>query len=166
MQSYNWNQFTRRVTIKAPPQAIYDAWTSSEGIESWFLRKASFTSSSGILREGKDPIQEGDHYEWLWFGYDDTVVERNRIMKANGVDSLQFGFSGGCIVSVHIRSQQGENICELVQQMTPPDEKDKQFFFIECGRVWTFYLANLKSVLEGGLDLRNRNVEIQDVLNA
>jgi uncharacterized protein YndB with AHSA1/START domain len=166
MQPYNWNQFTRRVTIKAPAQVIYDAWANSEGIESWFLRKAAFTSPSNILRESTDPIQEGDHYEWLWFGYDDTVAETNEIMKANGRDFLQFGFSGGCIVSVYIKSEQGENICELVQQMTPPDEKEKQFFYIECGRGWTFYLANLKSVLEGGLDLRNRNVEIQDVINA
>lgn len=30
----------------------------------------------------------------------------------------------------------------------------------------TFYLANLKSVLEGGLDLRNKNVNIPNVISA
>jgi hypothetical protein len=31
---------------------------------------------------------------------------------------------------------------------------------------WTFYLANLKSVLEGGLDLRNKNARLQRLVNA
>jgi hypothetical protein len=43
---------------------------------------------------------------------------------------------------------------------------EQQYFFIECGLGWTFYLANLKSILEGGLDLRNKNPEIQKMINA
>ena len=31
---------------------------------------------------------------------------------------------------------------------------------------WIFYLANLKSVLEGGLDLRNKRMEITNVITA
>lgn len=30
---------------------------------------------------------------------------------------------------------------------------------------WTFYLANLKSILEGGIDLRNRNPDAGEMLN-
>jgi hypothetical protein len=31
---------------------------------------------------------------------------------------------------------------------------------------WIFYMINLKSVLEGGLDMRNRKVELKNVLTA
>ena len=35
-----------------------------------------------------------------------------------------------------------------------------------CLEGWTFYLTNLKSVIEGGLDLRNKNLDIKGVINA
>lgn len=30
---------------------------------------------------------------------------------------------------------------------------------------WTFYLTNLKSILEGGFNLRNKNNKLGDVVN-
>ena len=38
--------------------------------------------------------------------------------------------------------------------------------YVDCSYGWTFFLANLKSVLEGGIDLRNRNVDIKNVVNS
>ena len=46
------------------------------------------------------------------------------------------------------------------------DVSEQRYFYIECGKGWTFYLANLKAVLQGGVDLRNKNVLIQKVVNA
>jgi hypothetical protein len=46
------------------------------------------------------------------------------------------------------------------------DETEQQYFYMECDKGWTFYLTNLKSVLEGGLDMRNKNLNIQQVINA
>jgi hypothetical protein len=79
---------------------------------------------------------------------------------------LQFGFSRGCIVTVSIKQENGETICELVQDMPMDDETEQQYFYIECGRGWTFYMSNLKSILEGGLDLRNKNADLKQVINA
>ncbi|PWT99221.1 MAG: hypothetical protein C5B52_10915 [Bacteroidetes bacterium] len=166
MQPYNWNQFVLRVPVNANTKSIYDAWTTTEGIESWFLRKAVYTSPANRVRSELEPVQPGDKYVWLWHGYDDTFAEKGKIIACNEEDFFQFEFSGGCIVTVNVKSEQGENICELVQDMTPPDEKDKQFFFIECQKGWTFYLTNLKSVLETGYDLRNKNVDIPKVVTA
>ena len=45
-----------------------------------------------------------------------------------------------------------------------PDEKLR--LYIGCGEGWTFYLANLKSMLEGGIDLRNKNDKIKGVINS
>ena len=111
-------------------------------------------------------MQAGDNYKWLWFGYGDEAIEANSILSANGWDQLSFVFSGGCIVTVSLKQEQGETICELVQQMPMEDVKEQQHFFIECGNGWIFYLANLKSVLEGGLDLRNKNEELKKVISA
>ncbi len=156
--SYNWKQFIKRIPIKAPPKAIYDAWATQQGLESWFLRLAQFTKADGTIRPKNIHIGAGDKYKWRWFGYDDTATEEQTILAANGWDHLQFGFSGGCIVTV--------SICELVQDMPMEDESEQQHFYIECGKGWTFYMANLKSVLEGGLDLRNKNAALKQVINA
>jgi len=164
--AYNWKQFTRRIPVKAPPKTIYDAWTTQQGLESWFLRLAQFSKTDGTQRSKNSHIENGDRYKWLWYGYDDSAAEEREILAANGWDQLQFSFSGGCLVTVSIKQEDGETICELVQQMPMEDEGEQQHFFIECGGGWGFYMANLKSVLEGGIDLRNKNSNLKQVINA
>jgi uncharacterized protein YndB with AHSA1/START domain len=166
MENYNWNQFTKRITIHASPQSIYDAWSSQQGLESWFLRLAEFRSAKGDLKNKTATVEKGDQYKWLWHGYDDDAVEEKEILFANGKDELHFSFSGGCIVAVSVKQENGETVCELTQTMPMKDEKDQRHFYIECGKGWTFYLANLKSILEGGIDLRNKNINISNVVNA
>src|SRR5688572_15397603 len=94
--SNKWSSFTLRVTIKADPQKIYDAWTTQAGLERWFLRKAEFAKPDGKVRDRNSPIEKGDVYEWLWFGYGDDAVERREVVEANGKNLVRFIFSGGC----------------------------------------------------------------------
>jgi uncharacterized protein YndB with AHSA1/START domain len=164
--AYDWKKFTKRITINAPAKSIYDAWTTQQGLESWFLRLAQFTKNDGSIRPKNSYIEKGDKYKWLWYGYDDSVAEEKEVLDINGWDKLQFSFSGGCIVTVTIKHQGGEIICELIQQMPMADEAEQQYFYIECGKGWSFYMTNLKSILEGGPDLRNKNLAIKEVINA
>ena len=55
---------------------------------------------------------------------------------------------------------------ELTQEKIPLDEESKVNYHLGCMEGWTFYLANLKSILEGGIDLRNKNVNLTKVINA
>jgi hypothetical protein len=103
---------------------------------------------------------------WLWYGYPDNVFEKKEIIEVNGKDFIQFGFTGNCIVSVKLYTQEGETIIELTQENIPPDDNPATNLHIGCGEGWTFYLANLKSYLEGGIDLRNKNIKIQAVINS
>jgi uncharacterized protein YndB with AHSA1/START domain len=166
MDIYNWKQFTKRITIHSSPQSIYNAWTTQQGLESWFLRLAEFKTPNGVLRKRNEPIQKGDRYKWLWFGYDDAIAEEKEVLLANGKNDLQFIFSGECIVLVTIKQEEGETICELQQTMPMDDEAEQRYFFIECGKGWTFYMTNLKSILEGGIDLRNKIPSVKNVINA
>jgi len=166
MGNYDWREFVKRVTIRAEPTVIYNAWTTQEGLESWFLRLAEFQSADGGLRKRNDVVQKGDRYRWLWFGYDDSFAEENEILSVNGKDRFEFVFSGGCLVAITVKQENGESICELRQTMPMEDESQQRHFFIECGKGWTFYMTNLKSILEGGIDLRNKNEKIQNVINA
>ena len=163
---YNWKIFTKRITINREKEIIYRAWATQAGLENWFLRLAEFTKPSGRLRSRNEQVEQGDKYKWLWWGYDDDVVEEKEILETNGENMVCFSFSGDCIVTVTVKEEHGENICELVQQMPMDDEKEQRHFYIECSKGWTFYMTNLKSILEGGIDLRNKNEAIQNVINA
>ena len=164
--SYGWNKFVKRITVHAEMQAIYNAWATQKGIESWFLRYAKFSTPENIVRNPEQFIEAGDTYFWLWHGYSDEVYEKRKIIEANGKDLLRFDFSGDCIVTVRVKTEGSENIVELTQENIPEDNDPATNLYVGCGEGWTFYLTNLKSVLEGGLDLRSKNMQISNVINA
>ena len=165
MSEYDWSKFVLRIPVVASREKIYHAWATQRGIESWFLRSARFFTPDTV-REQEEFIQNGDRYTWLWHGYDDETVEHNDILEANGEDKLSFVFAGHCIVTVLIGMLDTETIVQLTQENIPTGEEGKVNIHIECMQGWTFYLANLKSILEGGPDLRNRNLKIGKVVNA
>jgi len=163
---HDWTKFTKKIPIKADIPTIYHAWTTQDELEKWFLRKAQFIKPDKSFRGQNEPIQKGDKYEWFWHGYPDTVYEKKEILEANGKDFLQFGFSGDCIVSVKVSVYEGETIVELTQENIAEDDNPASNLLVGCGEGWTFYLANLKSYLQGGIDLRNKNINIQGVISS
>lgn len=166
MSGYDWSRFHARIDVKADLNNVYAACTTQANLERWFLRTAEFTESGGEVRERTVAIQRGDHYRWLWHGYDDTTVERGVIEEANGRDSLRFTFAGSCLVSVNMTVEEGRTIVELRQENIPLDDVSRVNYHLGCLTGWTFYLANLKSILEGGIDLRNKNQNLRKVINS
>ena len=77
---------------------------------------------------------------------------------------FSFGKAGNC--TVRIFKEQEETIVELLQDNIPDDEQGKQFWHVGCKTGWTFYLANMKSLYENGIDLRNKNEKLQQMLNS
>lgn len=166
MADYDWRKFSQKINIRASVAAIYDAWTIPLQLERWFLRTADFKRHDGSVREKITHVQQGDTYSWKWYGYDDSVIEKGEVLIANENDKLQFSFTGGGIVTVDIGEVMGETVVLLTQDRIPTDEFSKVHYHLGCLAGWTFYLANLKSVLEGGLDLRNKNPALTNMLNA
>jgi uncharacterized protein YndB with AHSA1/START domain len=153
-----------RIPIKASMPLLYDAWTTSTGLEKWFLRKALFTAPSGGARAADQQVQAGDQYEWLWYGHPDETVEKDRIIQANGSNLLRFGFGKSGIVTVELLVEEHETVCVLLQENFPVAEHASTY--LDCQVGWVFYLTNLKSFLEGGIDLRNRNEKLKRVINS
>lgn len=160
----DWTSFTRRITVAAPTPSIYAAWAVPSRIESWFLRSADYVGFDGKPKNLNLAVGAGDAYLWRWHGYLDDVNESGQIVEANGIDKFAFTFTDGCLVNVAIIEEHGETVVELKQSQMPDDPNRNSY--VDCSYGWTFYLANLKSVLEGGIDLRNQNVDIQNVVNS
>ena len=163
----NWSLFKLRVNIRQPLDKVYAAWATPGGLESWFLRRAEIAlGPPGIHRLPGESMEAGDPYAWYWHGYPDTLVEKGRIIAANGVDHFAFTFSLGCPVSISLYREFDETIVELVESELPTDEVTMLRHYVGDSKGWIFYLTNLKSVLEGGLDLRNRRAELTNVITA
>lgn len=163
MENFDWTKFTKKIAIKAPLSYIYKAWTTTAEIENWFLSKAVFLDSNGQSIQSTMPIENGFTYEWNWYLYQET--ERGTILQANGIDYLQFTFAGDCIVDITLSIQNEYTIVELTQKNIPVDENSKKNIRLGCASGWSFFLVNLKSVYEGGLDLRNKDTSLSVMVN-
>ena len=166
MEETGWSNFTVRIPIKASIDALYMAWATRQGIENWFLRLSEYKSADGALRAPDEEVSKGDTYAWRWHGWPDDVEERGRILECNGRNLFKFSFgvAGNC--TVNITQEDGLSIVALTQTEIPTDEHGKQYWHVGCKTGWTFYLTNMKSLFEGGLDLRNRNLELKPVINS
>jgi hypothetical protein len=166
MEKQEWSRFKLRVNIKTQPQEAYNSWITPGALESWFLRRAIFRDQQGKARDKNSVIMAGDSYEWYWHGYPDSILEKGTVLKANGSDTFSFTFSMGCPVTISIYPESGETIVELVESDLPTDNDTVLKHFVGDSKGWIFYLVNLKSILEGGLDLRNKRTELTNVITS
>jgi len=155
-----WTRFKVTGDYNTDIRTLYEAWATPAGLEKWFLRRADFYTIPRRLREPEEFILKEDTYEWYWHGWGDETSEKGQILEANGTDLVKFTFANNSIVTVNISSRNGVSIVELTQENIAIEEDPTKSLFVQCQVGWTFYLANLKSVLEGSLDLRNKKLEV------
>jgi uncharacterized protein YndB with AHSA1/START domain len=164
--AFDWTSFIVRININAPAQKLYDAWATRDGMEHWFLRLSEYKKPDGDLRHNLEHTEAGDNYKWLWHGWPDDTVEYGKILEANGKDFFKFSFGKAGNCSVKIFRDIGENFVEITQDNIPDDDHGRTNWHLGCKTGWTFYLDNMKSLYEGGIDLRNKNILLKGLVNA
>ncbi|MFI5196443.1 MAG: SRPBCC domain-containing protein [Chitinophagales bacterium] len=89
-------------------------------------------------------------------------------MKKNkSVGNIYFViFTKAGIVTVQLKDMGDATEMILTQTQIPTDEQSRMNFHVGCSTGWTFYFANIKSILEGGLDLRNKSLSYSNVINS
>jgi uncharacterized protein YndB with AHSA1/START domain len=167
MAEIDWSRFSHKIYLNAGIRRVYDAWATRANIESWFLRKGEFKTPDGKLRGDLETVQKGDTYEWLWHGHPDSTVEHGVVTEANGKDRFAFVFGTAGVVTITLREVE-PNVTEmiLVQDQIPTDDHGKFSYHVGCSTGWSFYEGNIKSILEGGMDLRNKNPNYTNVINS
>jgi uncharacterized protein YndB with AHSA1/START domain len=141
--TYDWTQFTLRIFIRKPPSRVFKAWTDAKLITAWFTEKTVF-----------EPKKNGRiYFEWLAGDKFETRVDS--IVKNR---SVTFPFGGkGEKVTVKFKKDGKGCVCELRQYAMGTSPKDRWVMHRGCIQGWTFFLANLKSYLEHGIDLRDHD---------
>ena len=163
MKDFDWTAFTKRIAIKASLSEIYEAWTVASQLETWFLERVVFLEDQGQPFSKEKPVPPGTSYEWYW--YLDTTPMKGEILSTNGRDFIQFTFEGQSVVDVKLSLQNEYVIVELRHHDIPQDDHSKQHIRLGCSNGWAFYLHNLKSVHEGGIDLRNKDAALGVMIN-
>jgi len=164
METFNWESFTKKIAVKSSITKLYNAWTVPNELKKWFLSKALFYKPNGETVIPSQNVQQNYTYEWSWFLYD--VIEKGEIKQANGRDFLQFTFAGNCLVDIKLTQVNEVVIVELTQSNIPTDNQSKRGIRLGCDSGWSFFLVNLKSVYEGGIDLRNKDAKLKGMLNS
>ena len=163
MKDFDWTSFTKRIAVKSSLPEIYAAWTVASSLEKWFLERVVFQDAAGNLPETDKPVESGTHYKWYW--YLDATPMQGEILSTNGKDFLQFTFEGSSIVDVKLSTLDEYVIVELRHHNIPQDDNSRQHIRLGCSNGWAFYLHNLKSVYEGGIDLRNKDAKLGVMIN-
>ncbi len=163
MENFNWTSYTKRIAIKSTLSNIYDAWTKGSELERWFLKKVDFYKPDNSLYEQDKNVVENIQYTWYWYLYNEPM--KGKITNVNGKDYIQFTFEGDCLVDVNLEEVDGYVVVTLRHHNIPLDDNSKQYVRLGCSNGWTFYLTNLKSIFEGGIDLRNKNEKFPPMIN-
>ncbi|HRD57380.1 MAG TPA: SRPBCC domain-containing protein [Ferruginibacter sp.] len=167
--AYDWTQFTKSITVKTTKEKLYHAFASRQGMEQWFLRQCEYKTGQGNFLEANECASSGIQYRWLWWGWSDDTVESGQVLQANGIDVFEFTFNANgknnMNIKISLHAEGNEWRVSLHQYNIPIDEESKTMYHVGCGEGWTFYLTNLKSVMEGGIDLRNKDEKVKKVIN-
>ena len=163
MKNFDWTTLNRQIAVKSKLSVLYDAWTKASEIEKWFLSKSVFYDRNNNKIGKENKIEKGFTYEWNWYLYD--VTEKGKIIEANSKDNVKFTFAGDCLVDIRLKEIENYVIISITQSNIPVDDDSKLNIRLGCDSGWSFYLLNLKSVYEGGLDLRNKDVSLKPMVN-
>ncbi|WP_396590342.1 SRPBCC domain-containing protein [Allomuricauda sp. R78024] len=160
MSKLTFDCFTKKIFIKAPIEKLYWSWGTAEGISSWFLSNATYTSASGEERKPNENTQAGDSYLWKWHNWDGQ--EAGNVLKANGKDFLEISFADSK-VSVELEDHKKAILVTLKQHEIPTDDESKLNIHHGCSNGWTFWLANLKAYLEHGILLNEIEFDLRNI---
>ncbi len=165
----DWTEFELGIFIKSRPDDLYALMATAQGLTKWFVRSADFAPSDGPpkdLKRAKQPptpseqlrpeselCRTNDRYLWEWY-YDGGTSGEGWILEVRPPNRIRFTFGKEMEVDVSIRKQGAWCMLDLRQYKIPDTPRGRWDMHMGCRVAWTFFLTNLKSVAEGGHDLR------------
>lgn len=168
-EKFDWSQFRLGIYVRSRPEEIFALWTTSEGLCRWFLRTAIYAVADqpvksrpkvelplfdSLTHRGDDEsCRVYDRYFWEWY-YDGGLAGEGRILEMRPPTRLIFTFGDKVEVAVQLRKQGELTEIDLRQYNIPLTAHGRREVHMGCRVAWAFFLTNLKSVAEGGLDLR------------
>jgi uncharacterized protein YndB with AHSA1/START domain len=162
--NYDWTRFERQIFINADQRTVFRAWAVPEEIVKWFIATAEYVSVDHTPRRANDVVAAGDTYHWEWHQDLSTrgtvleVVENEKLVFTFG--DKQPGADEKTIVTVEVLPlEDGVTLLRLVQENMADTPSAHVSWHMQCNLGWSFFMTNLKGLLEFGVDLRETDRE-------
>lgn len=158
-----YEEFTRKIRIDAPREIVMQYWLMPGLVQLWFVPECVYANAEGIARAENGLAEVGDRYKWTWV---DGTTDAGTIRQVDFPRKFVAGwFNDTCEIQVEAEIEDEGTILSLTQRNTQESEEERMAAYWDCSMGWAFYLVNLKSVLEGGIDLRETNPDIKGLVN-
>lgn len=158
-ESYNWGKFRLEIFVRCDVEKAFRAWATTQGIQSWFRNDVRVLRGGEALHDGRTYLAVGD--EMLWADFEGQELAPSKILDVKEKISITQTFDSKTILLTNrFRAVPGGTVVELTQDKMPTDPDSRAAWHLSCFAGWTFRLANLKSVLEHGIDIRENDPEL------
>lgn len=162
MDPEKWKRIVWTIHVNAPLESAYAAVATAEGLRGWMPMEAMLTDGEGSELLPGQAATTGDRFRFAWHVGD---AEEGEFLEADGVGRVRYSFGEATEVTVTLEEvDDGTLLVTLEQDHDRGDEMNLKMM-LGYGPGWAFYMTNLKSVLEGGLDLRDFSHETEHMIN-
>ena len=160
--SFNLAEFRHSIYLHSHLSEVYYYIASSDGICRWFMGQAEYTDPDGNVLNSAVPAHKDDSFRWQWLAKDLHIS--GSVIDAIENELFTFTFGRSFEVTITIKEDNGRTLLTLHQKYTKGAGKN-DFAHINCCTCWVFFLTNLKSVLEHGIDLRETLIDDESLVN-
>lgn len=153
----DWDRLDLEIDIVAPVDVVAWHWTSSAGLTRWLAIECTFVGLEGDTLAEAEAAESGARFRWS--RTDGTIAEGELVQAGQGTLAAVFGDGGR--IEVRLKARKGKTAVAFRQTIPGSDFEE----YRENLRSWTFHLTNLKSIVEGGLDLRELEPDREGLVN-
>ncbi|MEM7111618.1 MAG: SRPBCC domain-containing protein [Chloroflexota bacterium] len=162
-QTYDWTRFKKQIFIQAEKENVFQAWATPEKIVQWFIADANYTTAEETAREATELVAVGDSYHWRWH---QDLEAQGDIVEVVENERLRFTFGNKksdsdekIMVTVQVKEVANATLLELTQENMAVSDQAQVYWHMGCNLGWSFFMTNLKGLLEHGIDLRETDPE-------
>ena len=151
-ERYDWSQFKVHMVYRAPRDDVVAAWATPGGLESFFIADADHRAPDGTRRAPDEPCVAGDRYRWKWLhGFE----LEGHVLACEPNRRVSYTFGGNMRIDIGFLERDGAVEVAIHQTGCATQDPERAWQHLNCRSCWVYFLTNLKSVLEHGIDLRD-----------
>lgn len=160
-RSCEWSGFDVWLYMEAAPAAVMERWRSVDGLQSFFIAKATVIDQSGNTRDKRAFAEAGDRYSWRGIH---PYEGNGRVLKSSP-DRFGFTFGLRFEVEVSVLTHGTGTLFHLHQKGMLDTKQDRVHGTLNCRCCWINFITTLKSQLEHGVDLRDHDPVTADSIS-
>ncbi len=159
--NFNLKRFSHGILLDCSIENLCDHITRADGFTKWFIGEAVY-DAEGRKRNAGEYLQSGDKFRWKWRAKDFEIS--GEIISVEKKSEIYFSFGGLHEVKITLEKRDRRSYMRL-EQYYKPGAVPNDFVHISCAVCWVFFMTNLKSVIENGIDLRETESDDEELVN-